>query len=723
MNLNNNYIHTHVHTVYSLLDGACKIDDLIKRVKELGMKAVAITDHNHLGGVPKFVKECRKNNVKPLIGLEGYYTPDTNILSLPVEQRNEMAKKAALEAGAINEEDIETIAKGNKKAKKTDKDRIKAIIKEYAYNPKQYHILFLAMNQIGWNNIIKIQSESAEKCTYNGRFLCDNEILSKYNEGVICTSACIGSYSAEMINSNNYDLAEECIKQWADIFKDRFYLEIQPLNIKEQWNVNLAYIKWAEKYNINLITSNDVHWVNESDADDHDTLLCVGTGAFKEQHDRMRYSPDFWLRDREEMEFYFNRQADSMIEDGCLESSFVYGKDCIDKNTYLNSVKIAMDNTVRLAERCDSDNINLGSDKPLFPRIDIPHGFTPEQWLSMKAWKNLYKYLNNNRQLDFNRYTKQLAYELDIINSKGFAPYFLTVEEYTQYSESVDNPVGPGRGSAAGSLALYMLGITKNIDPIKYDLMFERFLTPERTAPPDVDLDFSDLEIVIHHLEDKYGKECVSHVGTFGCLGVKSGLKDFGRVLGIPYEIMNNISKTIGEILDIPKMRFSDLDDLKDTNADGWAKFNELEENNKELFRLARRFEGVPRQFGIHASGILVTPTAITDNFPLRKDTKTGVMVTLWDKDEIEEFNGIKFDLLGLNTLTIIRETLRIIDENLTMEKLYDTVDVNEPGLYKIINDRNTGGIFQIESDLFKGMINDIHPQNIDDITIMDALG
>lgn len=471
MDTNKEFIHLHLHTSYSVLDGMCKLNELIPRAKELGMKALAITDHNHLGGTYQFQLICQENGIKPILGYEAYYTDDTSILSLPSEGRNKMAADKALKAGVISEAEHKAMfSKGTvKNIKKAD---VKKKIEPYAYSTKQYHIIFIAMNQIGWRNIIKLQSESAEKCTFNGRFLCDNNLIKKYNEGIICTTACIANRIARFVNSDQLNKAEELLKEWHNIFQDRFYLEIQPLDLEEQVKVNAFYIKMSEKYNIPLIATNDVHYVRKEDHDDHDTLLCIGTGTFKSAYNRMRYTNDFWLR-----------SYDEMVE--AFEEQLIYNNNLLPDN-YMDYVGMAMANTVKIADRIE-ENIKIGSDTMLIPQVKLNDGETAEKVLAKRCWTELYKLAGRDQYVltNLRKYEARLSEELKVINPKGFASYLLVVDEMIKWSNENGVTTGPGRGSAAGSLCLYLLGITKIVDPIKNGLLFSRFLTKDRTSPPD----------------------------------------------------------------------------------------------------------------------------------------------------------------------------------------------------------------------------------------------
>lgn len=702
-----NFNHIHVHTRYSFLDGMASASELAKIAKELDMKALAITDHNHLGGVFEFQEACKAEGIKPLLGCEMYYTQNTNILSLPADERAQLAMDKAVAAG------VEIPDKIN--GKKITKKQINELIADYTYDTKQYHILFIAQNQTGWKNLVRLQSEAAAKCTYNGRYLCDLDMIKKHSEGLIMTTACVGSKIAHLINHGKETEAEELMLDFKEIFGDRFFLEIQPLDIVEQHRVNATYMTWSDKYNIKLIATNDVHYGRKEDHDDHDTLLCIGTGSFKSETERIHYTNDFWLKSYDEMIEGFHAQCTSYH--GELNES------------YINHCIKALENTLLLADMVD-ENIKLGSDVDLFPQLDIPNNMSPETYLTMLCYKNLYKYKNKRNSIALKKYEARLDEELNVINSKGFAPYILTVFEYVNWCDQQKIPVGPGRGSAAGSLILFLLGITKVIDPIEYDLLFFRFLTMDRSAPPDVDLDFSYFgrDKVIEHLEDKYGAEKVCHIGTYTTMGVKSGLKDVGRVLQIEFGIMNSITKEIDVITDeAPSIKFKHLDALAESDLERdknkYKQFKALEDKYPELFRLARRFEGTPRNMGVHASGILITPMPVADLFPTRVDPKTGVTVALYTGPQLEYLKAIKVDILGLKTLDVLDMTAKSIDPNSNLEDYYDIVKTDDKKMFDLIKAKATDGLFQIESPLFKGLCDSIQPDNIHDIIAITSIG
>jgi DNA polymerase-3 subunit alpha len=696
------FSHLHVHTSYSFLDGYNNPKECVKRAKELGMTHIAITDHNHLGGVLDFQKACEEEEISPVLGLEAYWTWDTNILSMSKPDRDALALESAIKAGVVIPD----------KAKKSD---IKDLVAPYQCDTTQYHIVLLAINQIGWSNLVKIQSESSEKCTFNGRYIVDDEILSKYSEGIIMGTACIGNTIPKLIINGRVEEAEEQLLKWKGIFGERFYIEIQPLDIRKQRVANLELVQMAKEHDIMLVATNDVHYTREEDHDDHDTLLCIGIGKQKEDVDRLRYSNDFWIKSYDEMIESFTLQSETMEHE--------FG-DMFDKEDYMNTVRHAMENSNVIANMTNS--INLGSDVDLFPNLEIPLGMEPEKYLTMLCFQNLYKYKKKQLDIDLRTYEKRLNVELNVINTKGFAPYILVVEDYIRWANENGCPTGPGRGSGAGSLVLFLLGITKMIDPIKYNLLFFRFLTMDRSSPPDIDTDFEyyNRHRVVEYLERKYDKAKVSQIGTYTVMGVRSGLKDVGRVLGIDYGVMNTLTKKIDLWSNRPDLKFKHLDALRTSDKPdeltSWQEFNNYEKQYPELFRLARAYEGTPRNMGIHASGVLVTPMDVDSLFPTRY--KDGVTVTLYTGVQLEELKAIKFDILGLKTLSVIKNTLEAIDETLTFDDLYEMVDVNDVKMFERIQNRETEGLFQIESNLFKGVIEDMVPTNLDDIIALTSI-
>jgi DNA polymerase-3 subunit alpha len=687
-----------MHTYFSFLDGMGSPEERVIRAKELGMKAIACTDHNSLAAMPEFQDACKKHGLKPIFGVEMYYTHDMSTIMLPKEDRDKIAKELAIKDGV----EIKP------KAKKTD---IADLIAPYSYDTKGYHIILLAKNQKGWQNLVRIQSEAAEFGLFNGRYHCDNELLRKYSEGIIVTTACISSIVADAFKEGKDDtIAYETLLEWMNIFgNENVFCEIQGLDWDVQYNVNKKLIQVSKELEIGVIATNDVHYTFKDDVDDHDTLLCIGMGKAKADETRMRYAHEFWLKD-------YNEMIDSFMRLGGHDAE------------YMLEVVNALDNTNLIADMVE-DNIMLGSPTPLFPKVDLPEGYDKaEDWLTRQCWSRLYKYLKK-KDLKHRRlvYEKRLNEELTVINRKGFASYMLTVQDAIEWGDNNGCPFGPGRGSGAGSLVLFLLGIIKCTDPIEYNLLFSRFLTEDRTSPPDIDSDasYTGRQKLLRYLNDKYGHEHVSQVGTITTLGVKNGLKDVGKALEIPFSIMNNLNKEIDLICEDPGLSFKKLDKLAETDKIAYDKFVKLENANQEIFRLARRFEGTPRNMGIHAGGVLITPMPINDIFPTKM--VDGRKVTVWDKDVVEYKNGIKFDFLGLKTVSVIDLALEHISESIgqkiTWEDIYDNIDMADVEVFKRICNKETEALFQIESDLFKGIITDMQPTDINDIIALTSIG
>ena len=614
--MKNNFTHLHVHTPDSLLDGFNKIDNLIAKVKELGMDAVAITDHGTLAGTYEFQHKCLENDIKPILGIEMYHTHDMKMITLPVDDRKAMALKEALEQG------VEIPEKAKKK-------EIAELIKPYMYDTKGYHLILIAKNQTGWNNLIKISSIANENGVFNGRGHCDDELLKKYSEGIICTSACIGSMINQYILKDQIEEAYAEAAKLKSIFGDDFYLELQPLNDHQQLVVNRNLINFANKLEIKLIATNDSHYTDEEDAYVHDVLLCIGTGKTYNDPDRMRYNQEFWIRSYDEMKIAFLTQIDD---------HFSGYEMCMSANNYFDICVEALNNTQLIVDKVSSD-IQLGADHELLPNVEVPKGYTPESWISQQCWIRLYKYLKKENIMDKRDiYEARLKHELNVINTKGFASYFLIVQDAIQNSGC---PFGPGRGSAAGSLVSFLLGIVKGTDPIEYDLLFSRFLTMDRVAMPDIDSDVSqtDRQNLIKYLDNKYGHENVCQVGTKTTLSIINGIKDVMRVFEIPFAESNNLTKELAKLIDSPSLTFAMFDALEQSDSNAYAKFKELEEQYQEYFDIARALEGIPRNYGIHAGGVLITPVPINDIFPTR--FIEGKKVTVWDKDIVEKAGGV----------------------------------------------------------------------------------
>lgn len=687
----NNIVHTHVHTDASLLDGLSKVKDLVAKAKSLNMKAVAITDHGSLGNTLSFWEECNKQGIKPLLGNELYYTHNTDILALPLKERDALAIEQAEKAG------VEI----PKKAKKKD---IAELLEPYTYDTKGYHILFIAMNQTGWVNLMKLSGEASDKCTYNGRPHCDMNMIRKYSEGLICTTACLGSYLDQCIVNNNMEEAHEHLAELKDIFGDRLFLEVQPLNEEEQIKVNLELIKLSEEYDIKLITGTDSHYINKEDHYIHDILLCIGTGAKLSDEVRFRFDNEFWFMSYDEVIEHYEKQ----MQLGGIPNEYEY--EC--------AIQESINNTSLLADMVE--DIKLKSDKPIMPIVEVPEGFDDNSYLRHQCWTNLYKYLTTNNLWNKRRiYEERLNHELNVICTKGYASYFLIVQDFIEWGNNNGCPFGPGRGSAAGSLVAFLLGIVKGTDPIEYDLLFFRFLTMDRKALPDIDSDVSrlDRQKVIDYMEHKYHMENTCQVGTWTIVGVKNGLKDVARVLDLPFAEANELTKNFDD-----GITWKDIDAMEGEEKKA---IELLEEKYAEIFRVARALDGVKRNCGVHAGGFIATPMEVNNFVPTR--TSKGRKVSMWDKNEVEEAGLCKIDLLGLATISMINLCTQFIEKTtgvkITLDDLYNNKELrDDPVVLEMISKEQTESVFQFESNLFKSIIKDMQPSSFADCIALTSV-
>ena len=723
----NNIIHLHVHTIGSLLDGYNKIDNLIEKVKSLGMNAVAITDHGNLDEAFTFHKKCHEANIKPILGIETYYTHDRHIINLDGDERKKLAiedvekeiRNKVIKINNLNEDDIDEdklqeLIKIYKKDNKIKADTIKKMSKDYLYDTTGYHLILLAKNQTGWNNLVKLVSRSCDEGLFNGYGHVDYELLEEYHEGIICTSACISSIICRNIREDNINMAKEHIKKLKSIFKDDFYLEIQPLDWEEQIKVNEALINLSHKLNVKLIATTDSHYTNKEDNIAHDVLVCIGTKKAYNDENRMKYKHEFWIKSYDEMLEGFQRQG-------------LYQK-------YKVDIINALENTNEIASKVSND-IKLGSDTELLPEVDVPIGYTPESWLSYQCWTNLYKYLKKkdiyNKRLT---YEARLNHELNVIITKGFASYILIVQDAITWGDKNGCPFGPGRGSGAGSLVLFLLGIVKGTDPVEYNLLFSRFLTMDRKLCPDIDSDIDKVnrQKLLQYLSNKYGHNNTCQVNAITKLKVKNGIKDVAKVFDIPFAEVNELTKRItNEVCDDTDLTFKRIDDLQEDDPPAYEKWLEIEKQYPKIIKYARLLEGTNRSEGIHAGGVLITPSPVSDVFPTRiaidKDTGQRKVVTMWDKDIVEEAGGVKYDFLGLATVSIINLTLQFIKENygieITLDELYENESIrNDENVFDMLKAQKSEGIFQCESKLFKSLMKDIQPENINDLIAITSV-
>jgi DNA polymerase-3 subunit alpha len=626
------FVHLHCHTEYSLLDGAARVKDVVARAVELGMPAVAITDHGVMYGVLKLYDACKAAGINPVIGCEVYVAPRTRF------------------------------------------------DKESGIDNKANHLILLAETQEGYRNLCKICTIGfLEGYYYKPRI--DHEVLRQYSKGIICMSACIAGEIPQALLKGDIEKAYEIAREYIDIFgKDNYFIEIQDHGLEEQKKTNPLLIKLAKDLGLGLVATNDSHYVKKEDADIHDVLLCIQTGKTRDDESRMRFACDeFYMKNRQEMELLFGEYPE------------------------------ALSNTVKIAARC---HVNLDKhDKVDVPDFDVPEGYTPETYLSYLCQKGLAeKYDEITPELQ-----ERLDYELGIINHMQFPGYFLITWDMINFCRKNGIRVGPGRGSAAGSLVAYTLGIT-NIDPLRYNLFFERFLNPERVSMPDIDSDFCVVRRgeVIDYLVDKYGADNVSQIVTFGTLKAKMVVRDVGRVLGMSVADVNKIAKMIP-------------DDLKMTVPKAIEENNELKalyETDpliKELLDYSIALEGMPRHTGTHAAGVVIAPAPITDYVP---GVKLGenILTTQFEKEQVEEQGLLKMDILGLRTLTVIGDTLKSIKDNYGIDIDIDNIPKDDADVYKMLSNGETSGVFQLESSGMTAYLKSLKPERIEDLIAMVAL-
>ena len=618
------FVHLHVHSEYSLLDGMSRIKDLPKRAKELGMNAIALTDHGVMYGAVEFYKECKKNDIKPIIGCEVY-----------VARRTRFDKEASIDAG---------------------------------YN----HLILLVKNKKGYQNLIKLVSLSfVEGFYYKPRI--DKEILEKYSEGLVCLSACLAGEVPQAIIQNNMEKAEEIALWYKNLFKDDYYIEIQNNGLREQIMVNQKLIELARKLDIPLVGTNDAHYLKREDAYNHEVLLCIQTGKKMSDEDRMRFETDeFYIKSKEEMSDYFE------------------------------NIPEAVSNTVKIAEKCNYD-FEFGVTK--LPNYDVPEEFATHadyfKKLCYDGFKNRYGE-NPSKELK-----DRLEYEISIIEKMGYVDYFLIVWDFINYAKSVGIPVGPGRGSGAGSMAAYCIGIT-DIDPIKYNLIFERFLNPERISMPDFDVDFcyERRQEVIDYVGRKYGNDHVSQIITFGTMAARMVIRDVGRVLDFPYSETDKLAKMIPMEIHITiKKALEQNRELKE-----WY---DSDPNVKQLIDIAISLEGLPRQASTHACGVVITKDPVDTYVPLYLND--GNVSTQYTMTLLEELGLLKMDFLGLRTLTVVSDCIKLVKQTRGIDVEFDK-DMNDQNVYKQWADGNTCGIFQFESAGMTNFMKELKPDCLEDI-------
>lgn len=621
-----NFTHLHVHTEYSLLDGSNKINEYVSRVKELGMKSAAITDHGVMFGCIDFYKAAKAAGIKPILGCEVYVAPGSRF----------------------------------DKEKGKEEDRY-------------YHLVLLAETQEGYQNLIKIVSYGfVDGFYYKPRV--DMELLEQYHEGIIALSACLAGEVARNLARGFYEEGKEAALRYEKIFgKGNFFLELQDHGIPEQRQVNHELIRMSRETGIELVATNDVHYTYSSDAEAHDILLCVQTGKSLKDENRMRYEGgQYYVKSEEEM-----------------RRLFPYAPE-------------AIENTGKIAERCNVE-IEFGVTK--LPKFDVPDGYTAWEYLNKLCFEGLDKrYTDNKEELK-----KRLNYELGVIKDMGYVDYFLIVWDFIRYAREHGIMVGPGRGSAAGSLVSYTLGITK-LDPIKYDLLFERFLNPERVSMPDIDVDFcfERRQEVIDYVVEKYGKDQVVQIVTFGTMAARGVIKDVGRVMDVPYVQCDTIAKMIPQELNIT------IDKAMKANPE-LKKIYETDETVRKLIDMSRRLEGLPRHTAMHAAGVVISQKPVMEYVPLSRGSD-GSLVTQFTMTTLEELGLLKMDFLGLRTLTVIQNAEKLVRRDKGIELDMDKIDYEDKKVYGMLGAGKTEGVFQLESTGMKNFMKELKPGNLEDI-------
>ncbi len=625
------FVHLHVHTEYSLLDGSNKITEYVARVKELGMDSAAITDHGVMYGVIDFYREAKKAGINPILGCEVYVAP-----------------------GSRFDREI------------TGGD------------DRYYHLVLLAENNTGYANLMKIVSKGfVDGYYYKPRV--DKELLRQYHEGIIALSACLAGEVQRYLARGMYEEAKEQALVYQDIFgKGNYFLELQDHGIPEQTLVNQRLLQMSEELGIELVATNDVHYTYAEDEKPHDILLCIQTGKKLADENRMRYEGgQYYVKSPEEM-----------------EKLFPYAKQ-------------AVENTQRIADRCHVE-IEFGVTK--LPKYDVPDGLTSWEYLNNLCFDGLKRRYGD--QADRNQ--ERLKYELDTIRNMGYVDYFLIVWDFIKYAKDHGIAVGPGRGSAAGSIVSYCLGIT-DIDPLRYQLLFERFLNPERVSMPDIDVDFcfERRQEVIDYVVRKYGKDRVVQIVTFGTLAARGVIRDVGRVMDLPYAFVDSIAKMIPRELNITIAKALEMNpELR--------KLYETDEQVKNVIDMSRRLEGLPRHSSMHAAGVVICQAPADEYVPLSR-AQDGSITTQFTMTTLEELGLLKMDFLGLRTLTVIQNAVHMVQKKVP-ELDMNAIDYNDKAVLDYIGTGKTDGIFQIESAGMKSFMKELKPHSLEDIIAGIAL-
>ncbi len=670
------FSHLHVHTQFSLLDGAADISRLYKKAVEDKMPALAITDHGNMFGVFKFVAEASKHNtkdnpnlIKPIVGCEFYLVEDRH----------------------------------KRQFTKEDRDR-------------RFHQLFLAKNSEGYSNLVKLCSLGFIDGLYGKYPRIDKELVLKYHKGLIATTCCLGASVPRMIIDKSEAEGEKEFKWWLDLFGEDYYIELQRHDIPEQNKVNAVLLKWAVKYNVKVIASNDSHYVNQDDFNAHDILLCINTGEKQSTPSMKEFSTDENSSRGKRFAFYNDQ---------------FYFKRTDEMSVLFADLPEAIDNTNEIVGKVEP--LKLKKDI-LLPHFSLPDNFTSQDeylmHLTMEGARK--RYVEITPEVE-----ERLNFELFTIKTMGFAGYFLIVADFIKAGRELGVLVGPGRGSAAGSAVAYSIGIT-NIDPLKYNLLFERFLNPDRKSMPDIDTDFDDAgrQKVIDYVVDKYGRNQVAQIVTYGTMAAKMSIKDVARVMDLPLQESNILAKHVPDRpgIELNRVLKAPIDGPKSLREKENLNSDEIEEVKKlrkiyegkdlaaSVLREALILEGSVRNTGIHAAGIIIAPKDLTDIIPVATSKETELLITQYDGRVIEDAGVIKMDFLGLKTLTIIRDSLKLIEEKHGVKIDIDTIPLDDIKTLELYQRGETNGTFQFESAGMQKYLKDLRPDKFEDLIAMNAL-
>ncbi len=642
MDNNRNFTHLHVHTQYSILDGASNIKELIAKARNNGMTALAITDHGNMFGVKEFYNQARAQKIKPIIGCEAYVAE-------------------------------------NSRFEKSGKD-----------DRSGHHLILLAKNHTGYRNLVKMVSRSfTEGFYYKPRI--DKELLWEHREGIIVSSACLGGEVPQALLNKSEAEAEKVILEFMKYFGEDYYLELQrhPSGdpridsevLDNQIRVNTLLVKLAGKHNIKLIASNDVHFINGLDAGAHDRLICLNTGKEIDDPDRLRYTRQEYLKTTDEMYELFS------------------------------DIPAALENTMEIADKIETYDLN---NLPIMPDFPIPEGFDNEDeylgHLTLEGAKKRYKVITDQIR-------ERIDFELSVIKNMGFPGYFLIVQDFLRAAREMGVSVGPGRGSAAGSVVAYCNFIT-DIDPIKYNLLFERFLNPDRISMPDIDIDFDEegRDLVLQYVVEKYGRDRVAQIITFGTMAARMAIRDVARVQKLPLTQADKLAKLVPEKPGTTlKMAYKEVKELSDARKNG-------EEDIKQTLQYAETLEGSVRHTGLHACGIIISANELTEHIPVCTSKDTDLLVTQYDGNHVESVGMLKMDFLGLKTLSIIKDAIETIEKSRGKTIDLKTVGLDDNSTYELFSKGETTAIFQFESPGMKKHLKDLKPNRFEDLIAMNAL-